>query len=201
MTFRFLTLCADSHVGSNSLADQTRLMKSVSRAPEIDTRIRTIRGVSVILDSDLAELYGVGTRTLLQAVRRNRKRFPPDFMFQLTDQDLTNLRSQSVTSSLAPGYGGRRYLPWVFTEQGVAMVSSVLRRVTAISVNIDIMRAFVRLRRAALASSRLLALIDDLSKRVDSHDAAISDIVESIRQLVEPPAKRSRPIGFTADVK
>jgi len=158
--------------------------------------------VSVMLDSDLAELYGVAPKVLLQAVRRNRKRFPSDFMFQLTDQEVTNLRSQSVTSSLARGYGGRRYRPWAFTEQGVAMLSSVLRSDTAVSVNIEIMRAFVRLRRAAIVSSQVLALVEDLSKRVGVHDAVISDIVESIRQLVNPPPSgRSRPIGFTADLE
>jgi len=153
-----------------------------------------------MLDVDLAALYGVETKVLLQAVRRNSTRFPADFMFQLTDQEVANLRSQSVTSSFVRGYGGRRYLPWVFTEQGVAMLSSVIRSETAVCVNIEIMRAFVRLRRAALASAQLLPLIEDLSKRVDAHDAVITDLVDSIRKIVETPAKRSRPIGFTADV-
>jgi hypothetical protein len=103
---------------------------------------------------------------------------------------------------LERGYGGRRYSHWAFTEQGVAMLSSVLRSDTAVRVNIEIMRAFVRLRRAAMVSTQLMALVEDLSKRVDSHDAVISDIVESIRQIVEPPAQgRSRPIGFTVDLE
>jgi hypothetical protein len=110
-----------------------------------------------MLDSALASLYGVLVKVLLQAVRRNRKRFPADFMFQLTNQEVTNLRSQFVTSSLASGYGGRRYRPWAFTEQGVAMLSSVLRSETAVRVNIDIMRAFVRLRRAAIVSNQVMA--------------------------------------------
>jgi hypothetical protein len=155
-----------------------------------------------MLDSDLAALYGVATGVLLQAVRRNRKRFPADFMFPLTDQEFTNLRSQIVISSLSRTYGGRRYRPWVFTEQGVAMLSSVLRSDTAVRVNIQIMRAFVRLRRAAVASDKVMALVEDLSKRVDVHDAVITDIVESIRQMVEAPDRgRSRPIGFTADLE
>jgi hypothetical protein len=154
-----------------------------------------------MLDSALASLYGVPVKVLLQAVRRNRKRFPPDFMFQLTNQEVANLRSQFVTSSLSPGYGGRRYRPWAFTEQGVSMLSSVLRSETAVRVNIEIMRAFVRLRRAAIFSSQVMTLVEDLSKRVDLHDAVITDIVESIRQLVEGPGRsRSRPIGFTADI-
>ena len=168
----------------------------------IDAQIHMIRGASVMLDSDLASLYGVSAKALLQAVRRNRKRFPPDFMFQLTNQELTNLRSQIVTSSLARGYGGRRYRPWAFTEQGVAMLSSVLRSETAVRVNIEIMRAFVRLRRAAIVSAQVMALVEDLSKRVDVHDAVISDLVESIRQVVEGPGSgRARPIGFTADLE
>jgi hypothetical protein len=130
------------------------------------------------------------------------KPLPADFMFQLSNQEVAILRSQIVTSGLQRGYGGRRYLPWAFTEQGVAMLSSVLRSDTAVRVNIEIMRAFVRLRRAAMVSSQLMALVEDLSKRVDAHDAVISDIVESIRQIMEPPVQgRIRPIGFTADLE
>jgi hypothetical protein len=123
-------------------------------------------------------------------------------MFQLSNQELANLRSQFVTSSLPRAYGGRRYRPWVFTEQGVAMLSSVVRSETAIRVNIEIMRAFVRLRRAGIVSAQVMALVEDLSKRVDVHDAVITDIVESIRQIVNGPGQgRSRPIGFTADLE
>jgi hypothetical protein len=157
--------------------------------------------MSVVLDVDLAELYGIETRTLLQAFRRNRDRFPPDFVFEVINQDLARLRSQVVISKAKKGRGGRRYAAWAFTEQGVAMLSSVLRSKTAVDVNIEIMRAFVRLRRAAIASAKLMPLIEDLSKRVDSRDAVISDLVDSIRQLVlGPAASRSRPIGFTADI-
>jgi hypothetical protein len=178
-------------------------MSTHERRPDvIDSQIHVIRGVSVILDADLAALYVVTVKALLQGVRRNRKRFPADFMFQLTNQEVTNLRSQTVTSSLARGYGGRRYRPWAFTEQGVAMLSSVLRSETAVRVNIEIMRAFVRLRRAAIVSGQVMALVEDLSKRVDVHDAVITDIVESIRQIVEGPGSgRARPIGFTADLE
>jgi len=170
--------------------------------PLVEDQIHVIRGVSVMLDSDLAELYGVSTKVLLQAVRRNRKRFPSDFMFQVSNHELTNLRSQTVTSSLTRGYGGRRYQTYAFTEQGVAMLSSVLRSDTAVRVNIEIMRAFVRLRRAAVVSGQVMALVEDLSKRIDVHDAVITDIVESIRQIVEGPGSgRARPIGFTADLE
>jgi len=168
----------------------------------IEDRIAPVRGFNVLLDVELAELYGVTPGALLQAVRRNRKRFPRDFVFQLTNQELANLKSQSVISSLGAAHGGRRHRNWAFTEQGVAMLSSVLRSDTAVRVNIEIMRAFVRLRRAAIVSRQLMALIEDLSRRVDTHDVAITELVESIRELVTTPGKeRSRPIGFTADIE
>jgi hypothetical protein len=167
----------------------------------IDAQILVIRGLSVMLDVDLARLYGVTPGALLQAVRRNRNRFPPDFIFQLTIQEFARLKSQSVISN-TPGRGGRRHRNWAFTEQGVAMLSSVLRSSAAVRVNIEIMRAFVRLRRAAIVSEKVMALVEDLSRRVEVHDAVIADIVESIRQIVEEPgAKRTRPIGFTADLE
>ena len=168
----------------------------------MEARIHTIRGLAVMLDIDLAALYGVLPSSLMQAVRRNVDRFPRDFMFQLSNQEVASLKSQSVISSERRGWGGRRSNHYAFTEQGVAMLSSVLRSNTAVRVNIEIMRAFVRLRRASLMSGELLRLIEDLSERVDSHDQVIGELVESIRQLVEsPPEERSRPIGFTADVK
>ena len=174
-----------------------------AEAPDsaVDPQILSIRGLSVILDIDLARLFGVTPGALLQGVRRNRHRFPPDFLFQLTNQELARLKSQSVISK-PRGRGGRRHRNWAFTEQGVAMLSSVLRSETAVRVNIEIMRAFVRLRRAAIVSEKVMALVEDLSKRVDVHDAVISDIVESIRQMVEGPGSgRARPIGFTADLE
>jgi hypothetical protein len=121
----------------------------------------------VLLDADLAVLYGVSTKALLQAVRRNPDRFPDDFFFSLTDQEVDVLRSQSVTSKPGDGRGGRRFTHYAFTEQGVAMLSSVLRGETAVQVNIANMRAFVRLRRASLISGELMQLIEDLSERVD----------------------------------
>jgi hypothetical protein len=119
------------------------------------------------------------------------------------NEGLARLRSQIVTSKTKrPGRGGRRYQILAFTEQGVAMLSSVLKSKTAVDVNIEIMRAFVRMRRAALASQQLIPLIEDLAKRVDRHDAVITDLVHSIRQIVEGPRKsKSRPIGFTADIE
>jgi ORF6N domain len=163
----------------------------------IEERIQTLRGQKVLLSQDLASLYGVTPSALLQAVRRNRSRFPSDFIFQLSNQELSNLKSQSVISSLPVRHGGRRHRPYALTEQGVAMLSSVLRSQVAIAVNIEIMRAFVRLRRAGVVSEKLMSVVAELAQRVDAHDSAIKSLIESIRRLVEPtPPRRNRPIGF-----
>jgi ORF6N domain len=141
-----------------------------------------------MLDADLAELYGVQTRAPLQAVSRNEKRFPQDFMFQMSKEEYQLLRSQIVISK--KGRGGRRYLPYVFTEQGVAMLSSFLRSERAVQVNIEIMRAFVRLRRLIASNedlARKLAALDDSQFRV---------VFEAIRELMAPPEPSKRKIGF-----
>ncbi|MFO1503246.1 MAG: ORF6N domain-containing protein [Steroidobacteraceae bacterium] len=178
------------------------MAKSVASLVDLETRIVSIRGLSVLFDSNLALLYGVSTKALLQAVRRNPECFPSDFMFQLSNQEVGVLRSQTVTSKRAERRGGRRNPPYAFTEQGVAMLSSVLRSETAVRVNVEIMRAFVRLRRASLLSAEIMKLVEDLSERVDAHDQVIGDIVDSIRQLAAlPPRERSSPIGFTADLE
>lgn len=161
-------------------------------AERIAQSILLLRGQKMLLDSTLAELYGVETKVLLQAVKRNRERFPEDFMFQLSAVEFGNLRSQFVTSS----WGGRRYTPYVFTEQGVAMLSSVLKSPRAIAVNIEIMRAFVRLR-AILASNQKLAVkFSELEHKLESHDQAIAGILNAIRELMKPPETKKRPIGF-----
>jgi len=169
---------------------------------QITQSILVFRGHKVLLDEDLAVLYGVATKVLLQAVKRNAGRFPEDFMFQLTAAEWAALRSQIVTST--PGRGGRRYTPYVFTEQGVAMLSSVLNSERAIAVNIEIMRAFVKLREL-LSSNRELArrfaqLETRLDKKLTEHDQAIAAILAAIRELMNPPAPKRRGIGFTADL-
>lgn len=170
-----------------------------ANANEADLRIIVVRGVSVLLDFDLAELYGVTTKALLQATRRNLERFPPDFMFQLSAPECAALSAEALRRSDVRG--GRRTRPYAFTEQGVAMASSVLRSSTAISVNIEIMRAFVRLRRASMVSAEVVRLVDALAKRVDAHDAVIAELVLAIRRLVAPPTAASRPVGFTAKIE
>ena len=168
--------------------------EAIVRAERIESRILLIRGHKVMLDSDLAELYGVTTKALVQATNRNKERFPQDFMFQLSRQEFKILRSQTVTSNT--GRGGRRYAPYAFTEQGVAMLSSVLHSKRAVLVNIQIMRAFVKLREM-LATHRVLARkLAELEKRIEGHDEEITAIFEAIRQLMEPPDTASKRIGF-----
>ena len=168
-------------------------------AERIGLFILVIRRQRVLLDEDLAALYGVETRALLQAVKRNLERFPSDFMFELSGAEWTALRSQSVTSKT--GRGGRRYAPYAFTEQGVAMLSSVLNSDRAIAVNIEIMRSFVRIRRLLEADKSLARKFDRLERKLASHDQAIVSILAAIRQLMKPPEPKRRGIGFTADLK
>jgi len=148
-----------------------------------------------LLDQTLAALYGVQTRVLVQAVKRNLDRFPPDFMFQASNQDVAALRSQFVISNDRPG--GRRTAPYAFTEQGVAMLSSVLRSPRAITINIEIMRAFVRLRGMIASNHEFAKKLKELESRLATHDQAIKDVIDAIRQLMTPvdPPKRRR-IGF-----
>jgi hypothetical protein len=164
----------------------------------IEKRIFVVRERQVMLDEDLADLYGVETRRLIEQVKRNRDRFPGDFMFQLSKAEAAILRSQIAISN--SGSGGRRYAPYVFTEQGVAMLSGVLRSKRAVAVNIAIMRAFVELRRAAVSyaaiEKRLCQLERDTSSRLGQHDERLDEIFKTLRQLISPPARSKRPVGF-----
>jgi hypothetical protein len=175
----------------------------------ITQRILVFRAQKVLLDADLAALYGVETRVLVQAVRRNADRFPADFMFQLDAEEWRALRSQSVISNA--GRGGRRYAPYAFTEQGVAMLSSVLGSAQAIAVNIEIMRAFVRLREMITSNKEFARRLDELESKADlievKHDTfahntrvQLKQVFDAIRELMGPvetvePIKK-RPIGF-----
>ncbi len=158
----------------------------------IEQKILLIREKKVMLDAELADLYGVPTKALKQAVKRNLKRFPSDFMFVLTYQEIRNLRSQFVTSRSST-WGGSRYTPMAFTEQGVAMLSSVLNSERAIQVNIQIMRTFTRLREIIASHKDLSRWLDELEKKYDGQFQAV---FEAIRALMTPPPKPKRKIGF-----
>ena len=160
----------------------------------IEKAILLVRGQKVILDRYLAELYGVRTKALKQAVRRNPKRFPQDFMFELTKEEFENWRSQFVTSNR--DRMGLRYRPMAFTEQGVAMLSSVLKSERAIEVNVAIMRVFVRLREMMATHKELAFKLVELEERLEGHDEQIQNIFEAIRQLMTPPERERKKIGF-----
>ncbi len=167
--------------------------QSLIPVERIEKGIFLIRGQKVMLDADLAMLYGVETRVLVQAVRRNRERFPDDFMFRLTKEDVAILRSQSVISSQ---WGGRRYPPYAFTEQGVAMLSSVLRSKRAVRVNIEIMGAFLRLRRMLASHAELAAKLTALEKK---YDKQFRVVFEAIRMLMAPEQRKRPRIGFHSE--
>ena len=160
----------------------------------IEEMIHLIRGQRVLLDSDLAWIYGVELKRLNEQVQRNLERFPGDFAFQLEPQEFTCLKSQFATSS---SHGGKRKLPWVFTEHGALMLASVLKSSVAIEASVRVVRAFVLMREQLAAHKDLAGKLADLERRVGGHDAAIRDLFEAIRQLVEPPLPENRPkIGF-----
>ena len=182
----------------------------IVKPDEIQGMVHVVRGQRVMLDFDLARLYGVRTSALNQAVQRNAHRFPEDFAYQLTQQEFTGLMSQNVISKPGlgagrlmsqnaiskPGRGGRRKLPWAFTEHGVAMLSSVLRSPTAVRVNIEIMRTFIRLRRLMATPGELVEQLTRLAETVQLHDDQIKAIAQVLNKLMERPAEPKRQIGF-----
>ncbi len=165
-------------------------MKEILPSETILSKIYLIRGLKIMLDKDLAELYGVETRVLKQAVKRNNRRFPEDFMFNLTNEEFENLRSQFVISS----WGGYRYLPMAFTEQGVAMLSSVLGSERAILVNIQIIRAFTKLRQMISSYENLHKKIEAMENRYDKQFRIVFD---AIKELLREESKPKKKIGFT----
>ncbi|MDP3791715.1 MAG: ORF6N domain-containing protein [Candidatus Omnitrophota bacterium] len=172
-------------------------MEGIIPQDVIENKINLIRGHKVMLSAHLAKLYGVEAKVLIQAVKRNMDRFPEDFMFQLTEDEYKILKSQFVTSS----WGGiRRANPYAFTEQGVAMLSSVLNSKRAIQVNIAIMRAFVKLRQILSTHKELVYKLNELERKFEKHDVEIQSIFEVIRQLMAPPSEPpKRRIGFKQD--
>jgi len=161
---------------------------------KVGSKIIVLRNQKVILDSDLAELYGVSVKQLNQQVKRNRDRFPSDFVFTVTSAEYKNLRSQIVTSTSK--HGGRRYLPHAFTEHGAIMAATVLNSKRAIEMSVFVVRAFVRMREAILDNQRIAAKLDELESRIESHDGSINELVEAVRELIAPLPANSRRIGF-----
>lgn len=161
----------------------------------IESLIYTIRGLRVMLDSDLAKIYGVTTGALNQALKRNLARFPDDFIFQLSPEESENLISQIVISR--KNYGGRRKLPWVFTEHGALMLASILKSGRAVEMSVSVVRAFVLMREQLTATKELAQKLNELESRVSGHDESLRNLFEAIRQLVEPPLPADRKqIGF-----
>ena len=165
-------------------------------ARRVDSKILVLRGHRVILDTDLAELYGVQVRHLNQQVKRNARRFPPAFRFQLSPQEVKILRSQNVISS--EGHGGTRYRPHAFTEHGAIMAATVLNSERAIEMSVFVVLAFVRMRRAIAANRQVLAKLAEVERRLETHDADIQDLMDAIRELINPPDPPRRRIGFEA---
>jgi phage regulator Rha-like protein len=163
-------------------------------AKRVSTKILVLRNQKVILDSDLAELYGVQAKHLNQQIKRNAHRFPPDFLFALTKAEYESLRSQIVTSNA--GRGGRRYLPHAFTEHGAIMAATVLNSKRAIEMSIFVVRAFVQMRQATVFNQNVVSKLAELEARLDSHDGEIQELVEAIRELVAPLPANNRRIGF-----
>src|SRR6201987_3989531 len=169
-------------------------MPKTSLAVPVEPRIVVLREQRVILDTDLAELYGVPVRRLNEQVKRNSERFPADFMFQLNLEERESLRSQIATSK--PGRGGRRYAPYAFTEHGAIMAATVLNSERAVEISVFVVRAFVRLREMLATNQQLASKIDELEQRLDTHDASIQELIEAIRELMAPDPATGRKIGF-----
>lgn len=169
-------------------------MASPNQVASVETAIHWIRRQRIMLDSDPAKIYGVTVRRLNEQLRRNRKRFPIDFSFQLAREELANLKSQIATSSL---HGGKRNLPWGFTEYGAIMLASVLNSDIAIEASLRVVRAFVRLREIVSANRELAAKFAELEHCLDGHDESLANLFAAIRQLPEPPQpEKKREVGF-----
>jgi ORF6N domain-containing protein len=163
-------------------------------ASAVESRILLLRHQRVILDTDIADLYGVPVKVLNQQVKRNRERFPADFVFRLTSKEDEVLRSQFVTSK--QGRGGRRYAPYAFTEHGAIMAATVLNSERAVQMSVFVVRAFVRLREMLATNRKLAGKIEELENRLDTHDSAIQDLIEAIKELMKPEDPPRKNIGF-----
>ena len=167
---------------------------AVVLAKRVGSKILVLRNQKVILDTDLAELYGVPVKQLNQQIKRNRQRFPADFAFTLTKSEYEALRSQIVTPN--SGRGGRRYLPHAFTEHGALMAASVLNSQRAVEMSIFVVRAFVQMRQSLARNQHMVSKLAELEARLDNHDHEIQDLVDALRELIEPLPANNRRIGF-----
>jgi ORF6N domain len=165
-------------------------------AKKVDSKILVLRDQKVILDVDLAALYGVPVKRLNEQIKRNAKRFPPDFLFRLSPAEYENLRSQFATSSFS--HGGRRYLPHAFTEHGAIMAATVLNSKRAIEMSIFVVRAFVRMRETLAMNQQIVTKLSEIERRLESHDVEIQELVDAIRELMAPLPANKRRIGFEA---
>jgi ORF6N domain len=168
-------------------------------AKRVGSKILILRNQKVILDTDLAELYGVPVKRLNEQLKRNPQRFPRDFLFTLTREEYKHLRSQNATSSSA--HGGRRYLPHAFTEHGAIMAATVLNSKRAIEMSVFVVRAFVQMRQSLVVNQHVVSNLAELEARLDSHDAEIQDLVDAIRELLTPLPANNRRIGFEAPAR
>ena len=168
--------------------------KSSALTIPVESRIFVLRQQKVILDRDLAELYGVPVKRLNEQVKRNRERFPDDFLFQLTKIEEADLQRQATAAQ--PGRGGRRYAPYAFTEHGAIMAATVLNSERAVEMSVFVVRAFVRLREMLSTNQQLAGKIDELEQRLDTHDASIQELIDAIRELMAPDPATGRRIGF-----
>ena len=173
------------------LLDAEASMRSPALS-DLKDEIHLLRGERVMLDSSLAQIHGVSTKRLNQQRRRNQKRFPADFAFRLTSEEFTSLKSQIVTSS----YGGRRYLPWVFTEHGAIMLATVLNSDIAVNASVRVVRAFVQMRELVSANAVPAQRLAELENKSEGHDEAIAQLFHAIRSLIEPQPPKKREIGF-----
>lgn len=176
-----------------------RMPRRGNAAFSVESRILFLRKRRVILDVDLAELYGVPVKQLNQQVKRNPDRFPSDFVFQLGTKEQSVLRSQIVTSK--KGRGGRRYAPYAFSEHGAIMAATVLNSERAVQMSLFVVRAFVKVREMLAANRQIAAKIGELEQRLDTHDASIQDLIDAIRELMIPPEAPRRKIGFQAPTR
>lgn len=171
------------------------------KSPELPP-IHTVRGQRVMIDSDLARLYGVTTKVFNQTIQRNAARFPADFAFRITRQEVENLKSQIVTSSFGSGHGGRRKLPWIFTEHGAIMAATILRSPRAVAMSVYVVRAFVQMKEALLANATILKRLAEMDKKLVTHDVILRDVYEKLRPLLAPPPEPPRKeLGFHTGMK